>query len=1076
MVPPKEEDFTERKVGILLLEDNEDDAFFIVSELKNGGIEHVAKCVSQRDEFISALAEFKPDLVLSDYKLPEFAEMEPLRLVREQSPDLPFILVTGALGEELSVEVMKEGATDYILKDRLFRLVPAVKRALREAEERRRRREADELLKKQHEQLQRQNVALQESEERFRELAENIREVFWMTDIRKNETIYVSPGYEAIWGRSCQRLYESARDWVDAIHRDDRERVLKAALEKQVLGEYDEVYRVMRPDGTIRWIHDRAFPVRNEAGEVYRVTGIAEDITERKMAERRLEARNEVIKALAVSGTLREASEKILESMCKCLEWDLGAFWEVEGEPKALRCLTLWRSVEGQAQEFVDAIQNKSYGMGEEFPGQIWKLGRPVWRPNADEETSFVFPRAPIAARCGLHGAFGFPVLVQSEVVGVIEFFSRQIREPDKALLEMVSALGDQIGQLIRRKHAEEALREAEENYRSIYENAMEGIFQTTPEGRYLSANPALARMLGYSSPEEIVATINDLGTQMCVSPESRLELKRRLETEGQVRGFENQIYRKDGSKIWISVNAHIVRDADGKALYYEGTSQDVTERKRAEEALKESEARLATLAHAVESTAEMICITDMEDRFTFANPAFLKGYGYTEAEIIGKTPAILVSPQNPPSLLTEILKATRAAGWNGEVIDRRKDGSDFPISLGTSQIRDSEGEVIGLIGVARDITERKRAEAVLKESEEKFRTLFESAPIGMALHDARGRYVQTNQVYQRMLGFNNEELRQLSVRRITHPDDVEEGQRFFEEFREGKREQYQREKRYMHKDGHLVWAHASASAIRNNKGELIYIISMVEDITERKQLEQEVIETSANERRRVGHELHDGLGQYLAGIAFKAKALEQSLVAESLPHGAEAKELAALVSNAISQTRSLARGLDPIEVETIGLQAALQNLAVETQKFFNISCRFQCSENMLEVDPQVSLALYRVVQEAIHNGITHGEATSIEIELSVNGSDLCLRVQDDGAGFQPEEGRRDGIGLRVMQYRARSIGGTLRISSEPQRGTEVHCMVPRRAGWSGKGSEKAVTQGENGQKDHISVTSRNIS
>jgi PAS domain S-box-containing protein len=1075
MVPPKE-DLARRKVGILLVEDNEDDAFFILTELKKGGIEHVAKCVSQRDEFISALAEFKPDLVLSDYKLPEFAEMEPLRLVREQSPDLPFILVTGALGEELSVEVIKEGATDYILKDRLIRLVPAVERALREAEERRRRREADELLKKQHEQLQRQNVALQESEERFRQLAENIREVFWMTDTQKNETIYVSPGYEAVWGRSCRRLYESARDWVDAIHRDDRERVLKAALEKQVLGEYDEVYRVMRPDGTIRWIHDRAFPVRNEAGEVYRVTGIAEDITERKMAERRLEARNEVIKALAVSGTLREASEKILESMCKCLEWDLGAFWEVEGEPKALRCLTLWRSVEGQAQEFVDAIQNKSYGMGEEFPGQIWKLGRPVWRPNADEETSFVYPRAPIAARCGLHGAFGFPVLVRGEVVGVIEFFSRQIRQPDNALLEMVSALGDQIGQFIRRKHAEEALREAEENYRSIYENAMEGIFQTTPEGRYLSANPALARMLGYSSPEEIVATINDLGTQMCVRPESRLELKRRLETEGQVRGFENQIYRKDGRKIWISVNAHIVRGADGKALYYEGTSQDVTERKRAEEALKESEARLATLAHAVESTAEMICITDMEDSFTFANPAFLKGYGYTEAEIIGKTPAILFSPQNPPSLLGEILKATRAGGWNGEVIDRRKDGTDFPISLGTSQIRDSEGEVIGLIGVARDITERKRAEAVLKESEEKFRTLFESAPIGMALHDARGKYVQTNQTYQRMLGFNNEELRQLSVRRITHPDDVQEGQQFFEEFRQGKREQYQREKRYLHKDGHLVWAQASASAIRNSKGELIYIISMVEDITERKLLEQEVIETSANERRRVGHELHDGLGQYLAGIAFKAKALEQSLVAESLPHGAEAKELAALVSNAISQTRSLARGLDPIEVETIGLQAALQNLAVETQKFFNISCRFQCAENMVEVDPRVSLALYRVVQEAIHNGITHGEATAINIELSMNGSNLCLRVQDDGTGFQPEEGRKTGIGLRVMQYRARSIGGHLRVRSEPKEGTEVLCVVPGRAGWAGKVSQNEAAAGENGEPEGISATSRNIS
>jgi signal transduction histidine kinase len=221
----------------------------------------------------------------------------------------------------------------------------------------------------------------------------------------------------------------------------------------------------------------------------------------------------------------------------------------------------------------------------------------------------------------------------------------------------------------------------------------------------------------------------------------------------------------------------------------------------------------------------------------------------------------------------------------------------------------------------------------------------------------------------------------------------------------------------------------------------------MVEDITERKQLEREVLETSANERRRVGHELHDGLGQYLAGIAFKAKALEQTLLAESLPHGSEAKELAALVSNAISQTRSLARGLDPIEVETIGLQAALQNLATETQKFFNISCSLRCSEAALEIDPQISLALYRIVQEAIHNGITHGDAKHIEIELNIEGSSLRLRVHDDGVGFQPEEKKRGGIGLRVMQYRAGSIGGNLEITSRPGQGTEVRCIVARSEG-----------------------------
>ncbi len=1466
-MPPKDECFGERKVGILLLEDNEDDAHFILSELKKGAVPHVAKCVSRRDEFIAALAEFRPDLVLADYRLPEFTELEPLHIVRQKYPDLPVILVTGALGDELAVEVIKEGATDYILKDRLVRLAPAVQRAMQESAQRRHRRESDEMLKRQHQQLQEQNEALRESEARFRQLAENIREVFWMTDVRKNQMIYVSPGYEAIWGRSCQSLYDSPRDWVSALHEEDRERVLKAALANQVSGKYDETYRIVRPDGSIRWIHDRAFPVRDEAGEVYRITGIAEDITERKLAEKRAESRNEVIGALAVCDTLSGASEKILGSICQSLQWDLGVLWEVEENSKCLRCVRVWGSNTEEMQEFIDATQNGKVEPGDGLPGQIWQTREAVWIPDMQAEPIFLFPRAPIATRCGVHSAFGFPILAGNEVTGVIEFYGHQIRQPDKALLEMMSALGAQIGQFMRGRQAEEALRKAEENYRGIYENAIEGIFQTTPEGRYINANPALARILGYSSPEELITKITDLGQQMCVRPETRLEMKRRLEAEGQVHGFENQVYRKDGSKIWISVNAHVVRDVEGRVVYYEGTSQDITERKRAEEALRESEVRkgaimeaaldaivtidrrgrfmefnsaaekifgcnrldmlgrelagaiiskplrpwfrrglandfsidngpvlggrteiaairadgsefpveftitrvalpdsplftvflrdltnrkraemqLATLAHAVESTAEMICITDLKDRFTFANPAFLEGYGYRQEEILGRTPDILISPKNPPTLMSEILKKTREGGWRGEVVDRRKDGTDFPISLSTSQIRNTKGQVIGLIGVARDITERrraerqsealstlsyrlssaakpeeaaevimeiasdlfgwdagyvdlyspdrdrivpvlaldtiegkrarvepptavinptplmqlvtaqgarlvnsiddlscsfaavpfgdtqrcsaskmyvpiqtgnrilgilsiqsytagayskrdlkllqtlanrcgdalqrievsealrsaeakyrgifenategifqttaegrylsanpalaqmfgyesaeqlisevsnidrqtyvlpdrrmelkqrlevegtvrgfeaeryrkdgsrfwisinghvvrnaegktlyyegtnqditerKRAEVELRESEEKFRTLFESAPIGMALHDAKGRYVQTNQAYQRMLGYRDEELRQSSVRRITHPEDVLEGQRLYGEFRQGRRDCYQREKRYLHKDGRVVWAQSSASAIRNSNGGLLYIISMVEDITERKQLEREVLETSANERRRVGHELHDGLGQYLAGIAFKAKALEQTLVAESLPHGAEAKELAALVSNAISQTRSLARGLDPIEVETIGLQAALQNLAGEAQKFFNISCHFQCSEMALNIDPQVSLALYRVVQEAIHNAITHGDARRIEIELNVEGANLALRIQDNGGGFEPDEAKRGGIGLRVMQYRAGSIGGSLEICSQPGQGTEVRCIVPRLNGLDGK-------------------------
>ncbi len=221
--------------------------------------------------------------------------------------------------------------------------------------------------------------------------------------------------------------------------------------------------------------------------------------------------------------------------------------------------------------------------------------------------------------------------------------------------------------------------------------------------------------MLGYDSPEELMASVTDIGRQLCVRPESREEFKRLLEREGQVRDLENEIYRKDGTIIWTRVNARVVRDPGGAVLFYEGTSQDITERRKAE-------AQLATLAHAVESTSEMICITGLDDRFTFVNRAFAVAYGYAPDEILGKTPDILFSPKNPPELLSEILAGTRAGGWRGEVIDRRKDGTDFPVFLATSQVRDQTGQIVGLMGIAQDITARKQAEAALRVAQSKLK------------------------------------------------------------------------------------------------------------------------------------------------------------------------------------------------------------------------------------------------------------------------------------------------------------------------------------------------------------------
>jgi len=256
---------------ILYVEDSEFDREIVADALRHEGFNCEFAYVATKQEFKEALEGFPCDLILSDFTLPSFSGAAALELAKAARPDVPFLFVSGTIGEERAVESLKRGATDYVLKDHLERLGPAVHRALREAQERAERLRAEQLLRA--------------SEERFRQVVENIREVFWLTDPDKKVIHYISPGYEKIWGRTCDSLYQSSRAWLEAVHPDDRPRVLDAALTRQSRGDYDEVYRVIRPDGSLRWVHDRAFPLLDASGKVYRVAGIAEDITRQRTLE-----------------------------------------------------------------------------------------------------------------------------------------------------------------------------------------------------------------------------------------------------------------------------------------------------------------------------------------------------------------------------------------------------------------------------------------------------------------------------------------------------------------------------------------------------------------------------------------------------------------------------------------------------------------------------------------------------------------------------------------------------------------------------------------------------------------------
>jgi len=260
-------------LNLLLVEDSQLDADLILAELQRGGFDLKWKRVQTEADFLDEISK-SPDIILSDYAMPQFSGLRAAKLLQESGFNIPFILVSGTVGEDVAVQAMKHGATDYLLKDRLARLGSAVQSALEQQWVRRLRQQAEDELR--------------ESEKKFRQLAENISEVFWMTNPAKHQMLYISPAYEKIWGGTCGSLYHSPQSWLEAIHPEDRARIIEAATTKQERGDYDETYRIVRPDGTERWIHDRGYPVRNGVGEVYRIVGVAEDITERRKLEENL--------------------------------------------------------------------------------------------------------------------------------------------------------------------------------------------------------------------------------------------------------------------------------------------------------------------------------------------------------------------------------------------------------------------------------------------------------------------------------------------------------------------------------------------------------------------------------------------------------------------------------------------------------------------------------------------------------------------------------------------------------------------------------------------------------------------
>ncbi|MBI3411063.1 MAG: PAS domain S-box protein [Planctomycetes bacterium] len=697
--------------------------------------------------------------------------------------------------------------------------------------------------------------ALRESEELFRHTTAELQRVMasvsdylWSGQVDEQgnwKYHYYSPVVEKITGRPPSFYLEGPERWLETIHPEDRPRLV-AAFQRVVAGQSereDEEYRVVRPDGVIRWVRDCATVTRLGHGGL-RIDGAVSDITERKHVEaerqahlRFLESMDHVNRAMQGTNDLEQMMRDVLDAVLSIFDCDRAwlvypcdpeaASWWVPMErtrpeypgafalglivpvdPEVVRVFRTVRAstgpvrfgpgsehplpteaakrfhVQSQITMAIDPKVDKPYVFGLHqcsYP-RVWtaqeeRLFQEIGRRLADALTSLLAYRAlrvseghyrlivETAPIC-IHEVDRIGRLISMNPTGLkmmgltdenqlggmayldavapadrprigelldralagqsaeFEFVAATEGEPRRFASSFIPIRGKDgsvqklmgmTQEITERHRAEEALQASEAKYRAIFDNAVEGLFQTTPSGTFLSLNPALARIYGFESPEEVIAHFEDIGHQLYVDPHRRQEFVRQIDAHGAVKGFEFEIWRKDGTRAWVAESTRAVRDVAGNLLWYEGTVEDITERKRAERALVESHSVLNAV---IEGASDAIFVKDLQGRYVMINAAGARFIGKPVEAIIGNDDRALFTPDTA-CILMERDRQVLAAGESRTFEETATAAGVTRTYLSCKGVyRDAHDKVIGLVGIARDVTELKRLEEQFRQAQ----------------------------------------------------------------------------------------------------------------------------------------------------------------------------------------------------------------------------------------------------------------------------------------------------------------------------------------------------------------------
>jgi two-component system, cell cycle sensor histidine kinase and response regulator CckA len=624
-----------------------------------------------------------------------------------------------------------------------------------------------------------------------------------------------------------------------------------------------------------------------------------------------------------------------------------------------------------------------------------------------------------------------------------------------------------------------EELEKSEEKYRSIFENAVEGIFQSTPEGRYRSVNPALAKIIyGYDSPEEMINAVTDIDKQIFASSAEREAFKRQLEANNRIENFEYRALRKDGRIIWASTNARCVRDHEGRVLYYEGNVVDITERKKADAERRDYQRRITDI---LDFLPDATLVIDVQGRVIVWNRKMEALTGIKAKEMIGKgdyeyalpfygfrRPILIDLAMNPAADMEARYVNIKRMGdilFGDSYIHALRQGIAY-LSATASLLRNSQGEVVGAIECVRDNTERKMIEIQISQAEKQYRDLVDNTPVGVYRTNISGDILYTNQAFVDMFGYESpEELMPINVGTLYR--NIQDRNRFIEDLKkEGKLKNYELE--LVGKNGQRIFALLSGVIDDVNvSGTLV-------DITYRKRVEEQLIQAQKMEAigtlaGGIAHDFNNLLMGMQGYTSLMLMDLEPShphherllLIEDQIRSGANLtkqllgfarggrydvkpvnmNDIIAKTSSIFSRTKKeitihndLSRDLLNVEVDQGQMEQVFMNLFVNA---------WQAMPGSGEIYLQTQNVTLRE-EDTLPNDIKPGDYINISVTDTGMGMDEKTKARIFDPFFTTKiMGRGTGLGLAVVYGIIKGHGGMINVYSEPGHGTTFKIYLP---------------------------------